>query len=129
MPEQLKFKPPLLMLPPQLHEIAVAVVIWYYYLGTVLLGLLERDESLESLTNSLTFEQLKKEDVQKQIQLQELDKLKQELNAKFLTEKEIQAENKEMEVYRKKNEAKPLTQEEIQKQLEELNKLRSQSSQ
>ena len=109
--------------------IAVAVVIWYYYLGTVLLGLLERDESLESLTNSLTFEQLKKEDVQKQIQLQELDKLKQELNAKFLTEKEIQAENKEMEVYRKKNEAKPLTQEEIQKQLEELNKLRSQSSQ
>jgi len=108
--------------------IAVAVVIWYYYLGTVLLGLLERDKSLESLTDSLTFEQLKKEGLQaqKQIQLQELDKLKQELNAKFLTEKEIQAENKEMEVYRKKNEAKPLTQEEIQKQLEELNKLKSQ---
>ncbi|MCK6462520.1 MAG: hypothetical protein L6Q29_01730 [Candidatus Pacebacteria bacterium] len=60
------------------------------------------------------------------MQIEELDKLRQEAAANPLTEEDKKKQMDELDKLRKESEAKPLSQEEINKQIEELNKLRTQ---
>ena len=76
--------------------IAIAVVSWYYYFR----NLPQIDESIELPIVSKTPAQLEQEKIQKQ--LQELDELRAQANAKPLTQEEINKQLKELDAYRKK---------------------------
>lgn len=60
------------------------------------------------------------------IQMEELDKLREQAAANPLTEEKKKIQMEELDKLRAESRAKPLSQEEINKQIEELNKLRTQ---